>query len=404
MIFRYKATTPEGEVKTGTIDAASTEIAISALQRRNLIIVSLKPIKSEGKFGSVSSLFTFNSVKQRDVVILSRQLSTLFEAKVPVLSSLKLLSDESENPAIREKLGEVSRDIQGGASLSQAMAKHPTIFSQFYVSMVKAGEESGKLDEIFIYLADYLERSYDLSSKALRALIYPAFVMAAFIGVIILMMVVVIPKLGEIIKESGTPAPVYTQVVLTISDFLRAYGPFFLIICAVGAFVGWRYVRTQAGKIGVSRMQLSVPYLGDFYSKFYISRISDNLETLLTGGVSMVRSLEISADVVGNEIYKSIMLDTLKSVRSGVTLSESLGRYQEIPRLMCQMVKIGEESGKLDFILKTVSRFYKREVDAALDTMVNMIEPIMIIFLGGGVGLLMAAVLVPIYNIAMTIQ
>lgn len=399
MLFKYKATTPEGEVKTGSIEAASPEIAIGALQRRNLIIVSFKEEKTKSAFFEKTISFG-SGVKKRDVVLLSRQLSTLFEAKVPILASFKLLADESETVIMRETLSDIARDIQGGANLSQAMAKHPLVFSKFYVSLVRAGEEAGKLDEVFLYLADYLERSYDLSSKAQRAFIYPTFVMSAFVGVLVLMLVVVIPRLSGIIKESGVDAPIYTKVVLEMSDILRSYGIFFLVILAVCVLFLWRYLRTTTGQIGLSRFQINFPYLGDFYRKLYLSRIADNLDTLITGGVSMVRSLEISADVVGNEIYKSILLDTLRAVRSGSPLSESLGRYKEIPGLVSQMVKIGEESGKLDYILRTLARFYRREVDAALETMVGMIEPIMIIFLGVGVGLLLASVLVPIYNIA----
>jgi len=402
MLFRYKATTPEGETKTGTIEAATNEIAINALQRRNLIIVSLKIEKKKGAF--LEKAFVLGSgVKKKEVVLLSRQLSTLFEAKVPILASFKLLADETENPVLREKLGTIARDIQGGASLSQAMSKHPKVFSAFFVNLVHAGEESGKLDEVFKYLADYLERSYDLASKAQRALIYPAFVVAAFIGVVILMLVFVIPRLGDIIQESALEPPLYTKIVLSASFFFRNYGVFLLVILAVCVLFLWKYMRTSAGQIGFSRLQLTLPYLGDFYKKLYLSRVSDTLETLITGGVSMVKSLEISSDVVGNQIYKTILLDTLKSVRSGSPLSESLSRYEEVPGLVSQMMKIGEESGKLDYILRTLARFYRREVDASLETMVGLIEPFMIIMLGVGVGTLLASVLVPIYNIASSI-
>lgn len=401
MLFKYRATTSEGEVKTGTIDAASLEIAISALQRRNLIIVSINPMKSGGS-GILKGFSFSRSVKNRDVVLLSRQLSTLFEAKVPIMASFRLLATESDNPVLRESLIEITNDIQGGSTLSQAMARHSNIFSKFYVSLIRAGEESGKLEEVFSYLADYLERSFDLASKAKRALIYPAFVVAAFFGVVILMLVVVIPKLSEIIKESTQEPPLYTKIVLGASDLLTHYGVLFLIILAVGVLFLWRYGRTAAGKVGISRMQLNTPLIGDFYKKLYLSRFADTMETLITGGVSMVRSLEISADVVGNEIFKSILLDTLEAVKSGATLSESLSRYEEVPGLVGQMIKIGEESGRLDFILKTLAAFYRREVDGALETMVNMIEPIMMVILGGGVGLLLASILIPIYNIAQT--
>ncbi len=397
MLFKYKATSPEGEVKLGTIDAASIEIAISALQARNLIIISLVPLKEKGR--GINLPFG-KSVKTKEIVLLSRQLSTLFESKVPILASFRLLANECENPALRRVLLEMTNDLQGGSSLSQSMSRQSEVFSAFFVNMVRAGEESGKLEEVFSFMAAYLERSFDMITKAKQALIYPAFVVVAFIGVIALMLTTVVPKLGDMIKESTQEPPLYTKIVLGASDFLVSYGVFLLVFLAVFVFFLWRYSRTSAGRIAISRLQLRTPIIGDFYKKFYLSRIADNLQTLITGGVSMVRSLEISADVVGNQIFKSILLDTLESVKSGSSLSESLGRYAEVPGLVSQMIKIGEESGRLDFILKTLAGYYSREVDAALATLINMIEPILMLFLGGGVGLLMASILVPIYNIA----
>lgn len=284
MLFKYKTTTPEGEVKEGTMEAASQEIAINALQKRNLIIVSLHPIKKKGPLFSVE-IASFQRLKKRDIVIFSRQLSTLFEAKVPVLTSFKLLAAETENNLLRGALTNIVEDLEGGATISQAMVKHPKIFSSFFINMVRAGEESGKLDEVFLFMADYMERSYELTSKATKALVYPAFVVTAFIAVLILMIIVVIPKLSEIIKESGQEAPIYTKMVLGVSDFFVNYGIFFLIIFLVGLGLLWRYTRTKAGKTSVARFQLNAPLFGTLYRKLYLSRIADNMETLISGGV-----------------------------------------------------------------------------------------------------------------------
>ncbi len=402
MLFKYKATTPEGEVKEGTMEAASSEIAVSALQKRDLIIVSLNPVKQKGG-GLLSKQALFQRVKKRDIVIFSRQISTLFEAKVPVLSAFKLLASEAENSMLRGVLVGIVEDLEGGANISQAMAKYPKIFSSFFVNMVRAGEESGKLDEVFLYMADHLERSYELTAKATKALIYPAFVIVAFIAVMILMIVVVVPKLADIIKESGQEAPIYTKVVLGMSDFFVHYGIFFLIIFLISIGFLWRYTRTKQGRIAVARFQLDAPLFGTLYRKLYLSRITDNMETLISGGVSVVESLEITADVVGNEIYRRILLESVEAVKGGSTIAESLSKYEEVPRLVSQMIRIGEETGKLGYILKTTSRFYKREVDQAIDSLVGLIEPAMIIVLGVGVGLLLASILIPIYNIALSV-
>jgi len=399
MLFTYKARTPEGEITSGTIDAASTDMAISSLQRRNLIVVSLEESeKSKPIFQRGIKFFEF--VKARDVVILSRQLSTLFEAKVPVVDAMKVLTSEASNPMLKRTLATVLDDIQGGVSISQALSKHPKVFSRFYVSMVRSGEESGKLDEIFSFLAEHLERSYDLSIKARNALTYPAFVLAAFFTVMILMLVMVIPRLSTILTETGQEMPLYTKAIIGFSEFVRQYGVFFLVLIAMGVIAILRYIKTDAGKMAFAQFQLSIPVIGELYQKLYLARMSDNLQTLLAGGVSIVRALEITADVVGNEVYVAILQDATSSVKTGSSISSSLAKYDEIPMLVSQMIRIGEETGKLDFILETMARFYRREVDNAVDNMVNLIEPVMIILLGLGVGVLVVSILVPIYNIS----
>ena len=397
MLYKYEATTSQGEEKAGTIEAANRDIAIAALQRRNLIVISVESAEETGFF---SRQLTFlNRIKARDVVILSRQLSTLFEAKVPVMSSLQLLASETENPALRQNLTELINDIGGGSSIAEAMSKHPRIFSKFFVSMVKSGEESGKLDEIFSYLAAYLERTYELTSKAKSALVYPAFVVVTFISVIILMLTTVIPKLSAILKETGQELPFYTKIILSASDFLTSYGLFVLIALIFGVIGLWYYRGTSAGKIAFSRLQISLPYAGDLYKKLYLSRMMDNFETLLSAGISAVRTLELTSEIIENAIYRRIILDALDAVKAGSSISDAFSRYEEMPGLVVQMIKVGEETGKLSFVLKTLSHFYKKELESTIETLMSLIEPAMIIVLGLGVGLLVAGVLGPIYNI-----
>lgn len=397
MLYKYEATTAEGEEKRGVIDAANRDIAIAALQRRNLIIISVEEAKESGFFSK--PLAIFNRVKPRDIVILSRQLSTLFEAKVPVLTSLNLLAGETENPALREKMSVLLDDIQGGSSISEAMSKQPDVFSKFFVNMVRSGEESGKLDEVFSYLASYLERNYELASKARSALIYPIFVLVAFFGVLVLMLTVIIPKLSVILKETGQELPIYTKAIIAVSDLLINYGIFVLIALIVGAISVWYYLRTGQGKAGFARFQLSIPYVGVLYRKLFIGRMLDNFETLLSSGVSVIRTLELTADVIDSEIFRQILTESIEAVKGGSSISESLSRYEDIPGLVVQMIRVGEETGKLAFVLKTLSRFYKKEVDTAIETLMSLIEPALIIVLGLGVGLLVAGILGPIYNI-----
>lgn len=397
MKYNYQARTQDGELRTGAIDAVTLDVAVSSLQRRGLIVVSLEP--EEEKSFAKGSFGFLKRIKQKDIVILSRQLATLFEAKVPVVESLQVIISEMENPLLEREIISLLDDIQGGAAMSQAMARHPKVFSTFYVNMVRSGEESGKLDETFTYLADYLERAYELSSKAKNALIYPAFVLATFIIVMILMFVIILPQLIPILNEVGGELPIYTRILIGLSNSMRSFGVLILLVCAVLGLFLWRYYQTAAGRLMAHRFQISIPIIGTLYRKLYMARFADNLQTLLSGGIPVVRALEITAEVVGNEVYRLAVLESIESVKGGSSISASLAQHPDIPPLLSQMIRIGEETGRLDNILKNISRFYQKEVDSAVDNLVDLIEPLMILVLGGGVGLLVAAILMPIYSI-----
>ncbi len=399
MLFKYKAINEQGAETEGSIDAVNIDIAISSLQRRNFVIKSITPADQAGGLFA-KEITIFQRVKNKDIVILSRQMATLFTSQVSALRIFKLLSAEAENKLLRAKLVEISDDIQGGSSISAALSKHPKVFSTFYVNMVKAGEESGKLDETFLFLADYLDRNYEVTSKVKNALIYPAFVIFTFVAVMSLMLTVVIPKISSILVDSGQEIPIYTKIVIALSDFLVAFGPFIVILLIVGLFFLVRFLQTDAGKAASSRVRLDIPFMGDLYRKLYLSRISDNLNTMLTSGIPMVKALELTANVVDNKVYEQIMRETLDAVKTGSSLSDAIGKYPEIPGILVQMMRVGEETGELGNILKTLSKFYQREVMTSVDTLVDLIEPIMIVMLGLGVGFLLASVLIPIYNIS----
>ena len=399
--YIYKARTADGKETEGTIEASSVEAAVASLQRRNFLITSVKPVEeSGGILGFLSGFGLFAQVKQKDIVVLSRQLATLFDAKVPIVESFKLLVSESENRALRVVLAAILDDIQGGIPMSQAMGKHPEVFSKFYVAMVRSGEEAGKLQEIFNYLASYLERNYDLTSKARNAFIYPAFVFLVFIAVIVLMMIYVIPPISSLLKESGQELPIYTVIVIAISDTLRKFGVIVLLFLSAVIIFLVQYNKTEAGKIYFAKLNLSLPVLGGIFKKIYLARIADNLHTLISGGITIVRALEITSEVVGNEIYRRIMLDAVESVKGGSMISDAFAKYDAIPPLLSQMIKIGEATGRLDYLLGSISNYYTREVTNLVDNLVTLIEPVLIIFLGLGVGFLAVAILLPIYSIS----
>lgn len=397
MLFYYKAVGKDGAEIEGSIEAVGQEQAVNALQRRELIIVDLAPAEGKGLFDRNINFLT--RVKLKDIVILSRQLATLISASVPVLTIFRLLASETENPTLQDKLTAVIDDIQGGVPISSALAKHQQVFSPFYVNMVKAAEESGKLPETFNYLADYLERTYELMQKARNALVYPAFVIAVFIAVMILMLVLVIPQLTGILEEADQEIPIFTKMIIWTSDFFIDFGWILLGMLAVFAVLIWRYVRTDAGRLAFDRFKLSIPYVGSLYERIYLTRITDSLNMLLESGIPMVRSIEITAAVVGGEVYKRVLLEAAEIIKGGSSVSDTFGRYPEIPRIVTQMVRIGEETGNVGYILKTVSRFYNQEVKSSIDLLVGLIEPIMIVVLGLGVAVLLAGILLPIYSL-----
>jgi type IV pilus assembly protein PilC len=401
MLFNYKAIDINGEAKEGTVDAINIDVAISSIQKRGLIISSINPIEDGGDKNLLFFKFQ-KKVSNKDIVIISRQLATLFDAQVSALRIFKLISSEIENPALRKAFIEIADDLQGGSSISKALSKHPKIFSDFYVNMVRAGEETGKLNDTFDYLADYMDRTYEVVSKAKNALIYPAFVITVFIGVMVLMFTLIIPKIAAIIIDSGQEMPIYTKIVIGISDFFVNYGVFLLAALIIGAYFFIKYIRTQEGALAFDNFKLNIPFVGELYRKLYLSMIADNMHTMVISGISMLRAIEITGTVVGSQVYKQIMAETMIAVKGGSSLSASFSQYPQIPGILIQMIKVGEETGELGNILKTMAKFYQREVVTAVDTLVDLIEPIMIVLLGLGVGVLLASVLMPIYNIAST--
>lgn len=398
MLFSYSAIDKDGHERSGTIEAPSQEIAIGALQRRELIISSIK--SSEKSSLLEMDLPFFNKVSNKDVVILSRQIATLFEAQVSALRVFRLLAAEVDNKQLGIVLSAVGDDLQGGISISKALSRHPKVFTPFYVNMVHAGEESGKLSETFVYLADYLDRTYEVVSKAENALIYPAFVIAVFFSVMGLMLTLVIPKISAVLVDSGQPIPLYTGIIIGLSNFLVHYG-FIVIIALAGAGLYlWQLQKTESGKLLLDKVKLSVPYVGDLYTKLYLSRIADNFATMLLSGISVVEAIDITSSVVGNAAFEKVLSAVALDVKSGSPISTALDKHPEIPGIMVAMTKVGEETGELGKILSTLAKFYNREVTNAVDTLVGLIEPIMIVLLGLGVGILLTAVLMPIYNLA----
>lgn len=398
MLFNYRGLDTDGHEKEGSVEALSMDTAVSTLQRRGLVVSSIEPAAKKSIL-SIDLAF-FNHVSNKDIVILSRQVATLFQAQVSALRVFRLLASEVDNKYLSDVMTQVADDLQGGSPISKALGRHPKAFSMFYVNMVRSGEEAGKLSETFEYLADYLDRTYEVMSKAQNALIYPAFVVVTFFVVMALMLTLVIPNVSKILIESGQAIPFYTQIVLTLSDILITYGAFVLIGMVVAGGFAYRALQTVEGRLFFDRLKLGVPYIGDLYEKLYLSRIADNFSTMLAAGVPVVEAIEITATVVGSATYELILQQVGTEVKGGLSISDALAKHTEVPGIMIAMIKVGEETGELGNILATLAKFYRREVTTSVDTLVDLIEPLMIVALGLGVGVLLAAVLIPIYNLA----
>ena len=398
MLFNYTAIDSTNAQREGTVEAVHIDAAISAVQARGYTVVSLDPIAEKKNLFNIE-MTLFQSVSNKEIVILSRQIATLFQAHVSPLRIFRLLSAEIDNVYLQRILNQIVEDLQGGSSIARALAAHPAVFSSFYVNLVRAGEESGSLEKSFMYLADYLDRSYEIISKARNALIYPAFVIGIFFIVMGLMLTMVIPKVAKILIDSGGELPIYTKIVIGLSSFITHYITFILVGVSFIVLGLWHFVKTPAGRRAYDELMISIPYMGNLQRKLILTRMCDNLSTMLGSGISIVQALEVTSDVVGNMVYKEILESALADVKAGRSFADAISEYPEIPGVLAQMIKVGEETGSLAEIVGTLAVFYRREVNNAVDTLIGLIEPIMIVMLGLGVGTLLASVLMPIYNI-----
>lgn len=387
-------------MQTGVVEAASRNGAIETLQSRGLILLDLEA----GRMGSIFSvnLKIFQRVKMKDLANFSRQLATLVSAQVPLLSSLQSLSNQTENAYFKEVIFEIASEIEGGTVFSKALSRYPKIFSDFFVNMIKSGEVSGGLENSLNYLADYLEKQYYLNAKIRGAMTYPFFILGAFILIAVLMMILVVPKLTSFLEESGQELPFLTKVMIGVSDFLTNWWWLLLMILVGGVYYLFHLVRTSASaRYTWDTVKINLPLFGKrVFQKIYITRIADNLSTLIQGGLSILQALQVTSEVVGNMVYQRIVAEAKEEVRVGSTLSSSFAKHKEIPPMVTQMIATGEQTGSLDTILKKLGQFYNKEIDNTVATISSLIEPLLILLIGGGVAILVASILMPIYNIA----
>lgn len=403
MLFTYTAIDQNGTKSAAQIDAASVDTAISLLQKRGVSVLDIKEADAaNGNILSNLSIFR-QKIKPKDVVIFSRQIATLFEAGVSALKAFRLLAAENENKELQKQLTSVADDIEAGISLSDALSRRPELFSPFYVNMVKAGEESGKLNEAFLYLADYLDRDYELRQKIKKALTYPMFVVGTFITIMFGMFIFVIPKMAAMFADNGAELPTITKMVLGLSAVLSKYWIVYIPALIVIGWFFYRWSKTEEGTRKVDEFKSNMPVFKNLFQRIFLTRLADNMNTMLSSGVPIVRSIDITAAVVDNTVYKDLLGRVSTKVQTGTAFSKALYEEPLVPNILVQMVRIGEETGELGYILKNLATFYKRELDTTIDTIIGLIEPAMIVGLGLGVGILVSSVLLPMYSLSSSI-
>ena len=397
MRFNYLARSQKGETQTGAVEASSYSTALRALQDKGLIVVNLKNAQKSALFSREIKLF--QKVKRKDIFIFFRQLAILVDSDVPLVQSLKVLSAQTDSRVLREVIGEMANNIDGGMSFSNALKKRPKVFSAFSVNLIKSGEVSGRMQETLNYLADHLEKEYYLISKVRGAMTYPAFILGVFVIVGVLVMVMVIPNLTSILLEAEQELPWSTKIVIATSDFIRGSGWLILVFLIIIGAVIARWKKTARGRFYWDAFKLKIPIFGKIFQKTYLARFADNLSTLVKGGVSIIQSLNVSGQVVGNAVFQQIIFKARDDVKIGRSISSVLEKRKEFPPMFSQMIKTGEKTGKLDVILGKISSFYSKEVENIVNNLSQIIEPLLIVILGLGVSILVFAVFIPIYSL-----
>jgi type IV pilus assembly protein PilC len=387
--FTYTARDAGGKLQSATVEAATKEDAISQLKKQRLNVMKIDEAAKKKKIGKV---------QMRDIVIFTRQFSTMINSGLPLVQALGILAEQSENPSLREITKQVVFDVESGNTVADALRKHSGAFSDLYVNMVAAGEAGGILDTILMRLAVFMEKNDALVRKVKGAMIYPGVIMTVAGGAIIILLVFVIPTFQRMFAEAGIPLPLPTRVVIWLSQSLQRY---WYILGGVIFGIGYsvkKYYATTGGKLVIDKLMLKAPVLGDVLRKSAVSRFTRTLGTLIGSGVSILDGLEITAKTAGNQVISNAIMDSRSSIAGGETISAPLKKSQVFPPMVISMINVGEQTGGLDEMLGKIADFYDEEVDAAVSGLLALMEPMMIVFLGVVVGGMVVAMYLPIFD------
>ncbi len=396
-LFEFRSENQRGEVVTGRVEAIDVDNAAKMIITHGLRVIQIE--EAHEKL-SEKEFFILRRVPTREIVIFVRQLATLISANVPLMRALVSLVPQTSHRLLRQIITDVAQDIDGGTNFSAALSRYPHVFNEFFISVVRSGETSGKLDEVLEYLADQFEREYDLMGRLKGVMIYPIFVLGALIAVAILTITYVLPNLTDILQETTQTLPLATRMLIAISNFFRNFWWSLLLVGGGVMLALFSYSRTRSGRKVLDTLKLKIPIFGPLFKKVYLVRFARGLQTLIKGGVNLVMSLRTIATITNNVVFQSAIIQTANSVADGNRFSESLKETGHFPPLVYQMIDVGETSGKLDIILEKVAMFYKREVDNTVNALMVLLEPLVIILLGIGVTFILLAVIIPLYNLA----
>ncbi|MDA2937490.1 type II secretion system F family protein [Acidobacteria bacterium AH-259-A15] len=381
-----------GAVISGTRAAQSRQNLVAALRSERIMPISIseKKAKAAGRGRKVGA---------GDLAVFTKQFSVMLEAGMPLVQALGILAEQQDNPALAATLQEVKEDVEGGSTLAEAMRKHPKVFDTLFVNMISAGEAGGILDVILRRLSLFVEKIVKLKRSLVSASVYPAIVITVAIGIVVAIMVFVIPTFAELFKNMNATLPLPTRIVMGISDFLAAYILPVMAVLAVSVVLVQRYYASEGGRVRIDGMILKIPVFGAVIQKIIIARFSRTLGTLLTSGISILEALDITAHTAGNVVIQNALLEAKREVQEGKTLVEPIKRANLFPPMVIQMVGVGEQTGELDQMLQKLADFYEEEADAAIADFLTLIEPLMIVFLGGVIGGIVISMYLPIFSL-----
>jgi len=398
-IFQWSGRTIKGTIQKGELSATSKEEVIAYLRRQNIIptIITPKP----------KSIFRLRGgkAKDKDMVIFTRQFSTMIDAGLPLVQALEILSAQTDNKALARVIGEVKTNVEGGSTFADALKKHPRMFESLYVSMAAAGEAGGVLDIILNRLAQYIEKSMKLKKKVKGAMIYPSVIIAVAILVVVIIMVFVVPTFAKMFSQLGGTLPLPTKIVISISNFLGGIGGLLIFALVIGIVISViQFRRTERGKMVTDSILLGFPVIGMLLRKVAIAKFTRTLGTLVSSGVPILDSLDITAKTAGNKTVEKAVYDIRKAVAEGKTLAEPLGKSKVFPPMVAQMIGVGESTGALDTMLGKIADFYDDEVDNSVANLTSLLEPLLIVFIGVTVGFIVVAMYLPIFKLITLIK